>query len=306
MQKLSMRKQAFLLAIVLFICGLVPALVVSLENIESKCPIVGRRDTLRLVCTSPALCEIVYALGLGDKVVGLGDECRYPLETARVRKIGNWTKTSAEVLVMVRPNMLLTQGMNNALESFSRNHDLQVLDLSIQDLAGLFVAIKKISVECGVQSKGRRLVEQIAGQLDEVREKSTGLQRESVLLTIARTEGTLAGILTAGKRTFLSQLLEIAGGKNVFADAVGLWPQISRETLLMRSPEIIIELIPQKYNKELVASLRRDWEEMSELRAVRNGQVYYICSEGILIPGVRIGNTAEEFYRILHKCKRNK
>ncbi len=306
----SCKFRASILALVLFLLGLIPALYVSLDQPEILPQASGSNTTThtpkRIICTSPALCEIAYALGLGTAIVGLGDECTFPAQTAEVKKIGKWGSTSSEVLVSLEPDLILTQGMDTALESYVKANAVQVLDIAIENLNDLYQATSRVAATCNIEQKGSELNTQIRRQLADIKKETANTKPLSVFLTLSRSPGSLSGILTAGKDSFLSQLLVIAGGKNVFSDAHGLWPQISRESLLVRSPEVIIELIPHACSPDDIAKLRADWREMPDLRAVKTGQIYYLCSRQAMIPGPDVTLTARELYTLLHKHKDNK
>ena len=294
---MNIRSRTCLLAVSLFLLGLIPALVFSEEEEQHKTEYPDLSE-YRIICISPALGQIVYALGLGNDVVGLGQECMYLAGSRKVKNVGKFGGTNLEALVELSANLILTQSMDDSLGSFYKNNDVQVLNLSMQSITELYATIREIGIVTKREERGRELIAQIQGRLEAVR-RDTFQPRPTVFISIARAKGMLSNILTAGRATFISELLRIAGGENVFGDTKGMWPQISRETLLTRSPEVIIELIPYECSEEEIAAYRRDWQEMPELEAVKTGSIYYICARDVLTPSIHIADTAEEIHKIL-------
>jgi iron complex transport system substrate-binding protein len=106
--------------------------------------------------------------------------------------------------------------------------------------------------------------------------------------------------MTTGPGTFLHELIEIAGGENIFADAAGTYPQISKESLIKRQPEVLIEVLPGGVSDRKLRLLRKDWGRLSMLPAVRRGNIHFLTDDFLLIPSVRITQTALRFAEIIH------
>jgi iron complex transport system substrate-binding protein len=106
--------------------------------------------------------------------------------------------------------------------------------------------------------------------------------------------------MTTGPGTFLHELIEIAGGENIFADASGAYPQISKESLIKRQPEVLIEVLPGGVSRRKLRLLRKDWGRLSMLPAVRRGNIHFLTDDFLLIPSIRITQAARRFAEIIH------
>ena len=106
--------------------------------------------------------------------------------------------------------------------------------------------------------------------------------------------------LSTGKNTFVTQMVELAGGRNIFDDMRLRYPIISKETLMVRHPEVVLEFKPGLASEETSAMLKRDWDALSSLPAVASGRVYVINHDDALIPGPRMAEVAEQIARVLH------
>jgi iron complex transport system substrate-binding protein len=92
----------------------------------------------------------------------------------------------------------------------------------------------------------------------------------------------------------------LAGGENVFHDVLGMYPQISKESLIKRQPEVIIEAIPGGKAKAKLKLLKKDWSQLPMLPAVQTGQIHFLTEDFLLIPGTRIAQTVQRFAQIIH------
>jgi iron complex transport system substrate-binding protein len=152
----------------------------------------------------------------------------------------------------------------------------------------------------GVAQRGETLNADIRRAIGAVSAKVANAPPKRVLLLFGRAHGGLSGLATVGPGTFLDDMLHIAGGTNIFADAKGAYPQVSKESLLVRKPEVILEVNPGGLEEKTIALLRADWQEFADLPAVRNDRVHYLTNDFLLIPGPRVGLIAEEFAKAIH------
>jgi iron complex transport system substrate-binding protein len=122
-----------------------------------------------------------------------------------------------------------------------------------------------------------------------------------VLLCFGRQAGSLRSLFSAGGPTFLTEVLGIAGGENVLADVAHRYPTVSKEDLLRRAPDVILELhagsdLPEATRRQLAA----DWAALPSLPAVRNGRIHVLTDDFLLLPGPRVAHTARRFAEVLH------
>jgi len=205
-----------------------------------------------------------------------------------------------ERLLMLQPDLILTQGLHEPLRKFAERHGIRFVQIPTDTLDDVLQQFVIVGALLGQAEEGRQVQEKLAGQLEAIESKIAGVPPQRTVMLFERPEGVLRNLTTVGPATFLSSLLELAGGENVFADVVGDYPQISREALLMRAPDVIMEL----HGDALTATRRdvilRDWQAMPSLPAVQEGRIVFLTGDYAMIPGPRIVETVERMARLLH------
>ena len=266
----------------------------------SHAPDVGEAAPQRIVCGSPAITEIVFALGCADRVVGVSDYSTHPPEATDKAGIGGWANPNRERLLVLKPDIIVTQGKHETLASFAKEYGIRFHAVKLDTLEDVYTAIASIAGALHVADGGAELTGRIRGAIGSVRQKVAGAQAKRVLLLFGRAPGTLTGLSTVGPGTFLDELIGIGGGTNVFGDAKGAYPQVSKESLLIRKPEVILEINPGGLLEETEKCLRTDWREFDGIPAVQSGSIYYLTNDFLLIPGPRVGQAVSEIAEAIH------
>jgi iron complex transport system substrate-binding protein len=254
----------------------------------------------RIICAAPSVTEMVFALGRGDLVVGVSTFSFFPPEAADKPKIGGLFNPSKEKIFALQPDLVITQGRHTALSRFCREQDIPLLSLHIETLNQIKNALDKLGHLLKAREKARRLIGDLNTQLDSVRNKTASLPPRRIFLSLGHTPGDLTGIMTASSGTFLQELIQLAGGINIFHDLSTRYPRVSKEVLLTRNPEVIIEILAEGLSHKNKTLLRRDWERLSRLPAVKEDRIHFLTQDYLLIPGLRVVKTAEAFARIIH------
>ncbi|MBL8229370.1 MAG: ABC transporter substrate-binding protein [Bryobacterales bacterium] len=259
----------------------------------------------RIVSTTPSITETLFALGLGSRVVGVSTFCRYPPETGKIQKIGTFLQPNAEVILSLRPSLVIIQRNPISLGDRLKAMGLPVVEVNPAETAdGVYSSIRTIASACGVPAKGESLIASLANQLRHLRTKAGSLKPVKVAFVVGRTPGTLDGIFVAAKDSYLVELLTIAGGQNVFADSPAAYPKVTIEELLARSPDVILDMgdsthigsITEEHRKSVV----RLWQRYPMLSAVRNHRVLPVADDRFVVPGPRVAEAVREFGKMLH------
>jgi iron complex transport system substrate-binding protein len=259
-----------------------------------------RGKVRRIICVAPSVTEIVFALGCGKKVIGVSDFSTYPPQAKEKVKIGGMFNPNRERIIALQPDLVIIQGQHDSVAKFCRKQGIRLLSVEIDRLKDIPAAIFSLGQELNAESQAAKLAKEVKDGLDAVKAKIQGLPTRKVFLSLAHTPGDLTGLMTTGPRTFLHELIEIAGGENIFADAAGTYPQISKESLIKRQPEVLIEALPGGISDRKLRLLRKDWGRLSMLPAVRKGNIHFLTDDFLLIPSVRITQTARRFAEIIH------
>ena len=258
----------------------------------------------RIVSTAPSATEMLYALGLGDRVVGVTTFCHYPPEAARKPKIGDYLHPSLEAIAGLRPDLVVSEasGVRHA-ERLSALH-LNVLEIDDATLAGIYDSIRRIGQAAGVAARADAVCAGMRAQFDAIRAGVAHLPRRRVLFLVGRTPGRIEDLVAAGRASHLDELLEIAGGENVFRDSIAAYAKIPLEELLARNPEVIVDMgemsetvgVTEEQKRAVVAL----WGRYPSLAAVRQHRVYAVASDIFVVPGPRVVDAARALARMLH------
>ncbi len=255
----------------------------------------------RIICMSPAVTELVFALGCGEHVVGVSDFCTWPTDASKKDKIGGVFNPNLEKLLVLAPDLIIIQGRCEKVTQFCRKKNISLLQVEVSDIKTIYNDLNLLGRRLGRADQAARLCTEIRQALWEIKVKAAKHRKQRVFFSLGRTSGSLIGLTTVGGKTFLSELINIAGGDNIFADIGQPYPRISKEALLKRAPEIIIEAHPGlALNHEEQQRLTRDWQAFASLPAVQNGQIRFLTEEYLLIPGPRICQTARLLARCIH------
>ena len=255
----------------------------------------------RIICMSPAVTELLFALGCGDYIVGVSDFCTWPPETSKKDKIGGTFNPNFEKLTAMTPDLIIIQGRSEKAAQFCRKKNISLLQVEVNDIKTIYNDLNLLGRKLDCAEQAERLCTEIRQTLSEIKAKAAKFRKRRVFFSLGRTSGSLTGLTTVGGKTFLSELIDIAGGENIFADIEQPYPRISKETLLKRAPEIIIEAHPNRLlDPEEQQRLMLDWQTIASLPAVQNGQIRFLTEDYLLIPGPRICQTVRLLARCIH------
>lgn len=256
----------------------------------------------RIICAVPNITEIVFALGQGSRVVGVSEFTTFPPEAAEKPKIGGYIDPNLERIISLEPDLIIVISANSKLHALCEEKGIQLLHVKIENLETLYQGIKTIAETLGCEDKGIRLVQAMQDGVDNVKLMASNFStKPNVFLCLSRMEGELTDMFTVTSDTFLGELVEIAGGKNIFGDLNDRYPQISKESLLKREPQVIIELRPEDINlSRSIHEIKHDWTEMSSIPAVANDRIFVVTDDYIKIAGPRIVQSAEQMLQLIH------
>ena len=166
----------------------------------------------RIVSTAPGITEILFALGLGTRVVGVTEYCSYPPEVKKLPKIGSFVSPNMEVIVSMRPDIIFVQ--RTAIQDAAKFVPLrlQTAEVELERIPDIYAAIQTIGNAAGVPDKARTLVQTIQTQLAEIRKRVEGRPKTSAMFIVGRIPGKLEGIIAAGGKSYISEMIEVAGG----------------------------------------------------------------------------------------------
>lgn len=250
---------------------------------------------------APHLTETVFALGQGARVIAVGNFCDYPPEVAALPRAGGYIDPDLEKISMLAPDLLIVAGKSQKLTDYAALKKLRLLNIHMDSMDTIYSGIREIGDALGCQKEAEALNGRIKDELDAVQAAVQGLPRPKVFIVTTRQDHTLNNLYTANYATFVSELVECAGGANIYATGETTYLEASKETLVMKAPDLIIEFHPgEKLSEQDKAQYVADWSELSSIPAVRRGRIFIVTESHALRPGPRVAEIARILARIIH------
>lgn len=242
----------------------------------------------RIVSLIPAVTEMLFAMGAGDKVVGVSTFDTFPAETATRTKVGGLFDPNFEAILTLRPDLVIVYGSQGELSGRLERLEIPMFSYRHAGLADITTTIRALGIRVGHTAQAEALAARIERELDEVRQATRGRVRPKTLLVFGREEGSIRGLYVSGGVGFLHDMLEVAGGANVMADVTREGLQLSLEQLLARAPEVVIELrASERWSPERQIREAAAWRTVS-IPAVRANRVRFLGEDSLTIPGPRV------------------
>jgi iron complex transport system substrate-binding protein len=260
-------------------------------------------DYRRIVSLAPSLTETLFALDLGDRVVGVTRYCTWPPEAAERPKVGGFIDLDAEAVVRLDPDLLIAFSENDQALRIARGLGVPVLTLKHGRLDDILESIRTIGRTCGAERRAETLYQDMRERIERLGRATAGLPRVRVLVVLGRERGagTIRDVTVAGKDALYDRMLEIAGAANACEQSKPAYPVLSAETILRTDPEIIVELAPEIAQGKLSAdAVRDDWKPLGAVSAVRNDRVIVLVEDDVTKPGPRIVDGIERLARTIH------
>ena len=261
----------------------------------------AQTSATRIVSLVPALTEMLFAIGAGSQVIAVSNYDDFPPAVRTLPRVGALLDPDTERILAFRPGLVITYGSQSQLESQLMRAGIRSFSYRHGGIATVLETIRDLGVTTGHTMEADRVVRDIRASLDAVRGRVQGRPRPKTLLVFERQPGRLQQLYVSGGRGFLHEMLEAAGGTNVFADVDRESVQPSSETLLARAPDVIIEV---RANGLIAASEvareRNVWSALPAIPAVRNKRTYLLEGQYLVVPGPRLAQATEAFARVLH------
>lgn len=256
----------------------------------------------RIVSLAPNLTEILFALGLGERIVAVSSGSDYPAGAAGKNKVGTFWQPNTEAVVASRPDLVITlafEQQKSVAESLKRL-GYKVLTLKIEKIDELLTAIREIGAATGYKQAAEQMAKNISNRLNDLQSKFSSTNKVKVLWVV-QTEP----LRVAGRNTFINELIELAGGENAIAATIGRYPAIGTEELLACGPEVIIQPATGTGNiRQQQKAAEVFWGRRANLPAVKNNRIYVVEPDTVLRLGPRLPQAVELIAGCLHP-KRN-
>ncbi len=254
----------------------------------------------RIVSTSPSITETLFALGAGDRVVGVSNYCHFPPEATTRTRIGSYLRPNAEVIARLKPDLVIIQRLPNNVSSSLRQFGLTVAEVDTGDLNKNIESMREIARAAGADAAAEKLISRIQADLAAIRSTHAAKPKRTVFFIVGRTPGRLEGIVAVGSGSYLNELIETAGGKNVLAQGNLPYPKIALETVVRLNPDVIIDMGEMADTTNVTDERKKAVEQLWKSRPEVHARVYAVASDIYVVPGPRMIDAAREIARMLH------
>ncbi|MDD5458538.1 MAG: helical backbone metal receptor [Phycisphaerae bacterium] len=292
-------KKYYILLLVIFLC----LCVYIIDSLISQKPQQSYAEhnaiPRRVISISPATTEVIFELGCQEKLIAISDFCNYPAQTEQIMKIGGSINPNFERISFLEPDLIIVHGRCDDIIDFCNKKHIEFISVNFKSIDGIYEDITQLGAKLGCPDAAEKLCGRIRGDLEDIKNKLSSAKRKKVFFSLYRTPGSLAGITTAGPKTFLTELINIAGGTNIFNDVQQDYPVISKEALVKRQPDIIIETYSYSAGKKDIPA-SEDFKELGKLNAVINNNIYTVNADLLLKPGPRISQAALALAKVIH------
>jgi iron complex transport system substrate-binding protein len=255
----------------------------------------------RIVSLVPALTEMLFAIGAGAQVVGVGSFDAFPPEVKNLPRVGALLDPDVERILSLRPELVIIYGSQTDLQTQFARAGVKTYSYRHGGIDTILQSMRELGGATGHAREADRVVSGLREKLAAIRARVKGRTQAKVLLVIDRQPKTLREIYVSGGVGFLHEMLEIAGGRNVFSDVKRESVQPSHETIIARAPEVIVELQAEgMISPSDIAADKATWSTLSSLPAVRNGRVHILVGQYLVVPGPRFAEAVDTLARTLH------
>jgi len=263
----------------------------------------GREITLdkpaeRIVALTASDCEILYAIGAGDTLVGRGTYCDYPAEVLEVPAVESGATTNVEEIIALKPDVLLMSDMAQSEEQIQQLEaaGVKVVVSEATDIEGVYTAIELIGALMGKDDNAAAVINSMKTTFDTIREQSTGDGTQTVYFEVSPLQ---YGLWTAGTNTFMDEIANMMGLSNCFPDVDG-WGEVSEEQILERNPDFIVTITMYfgegpTPEEELLS--RTGWENVT---AIKNQAILNLQNNELSRPAPRLADGAQMLFDFVY------
>jgi len=254
----------------------------------------------RIISLIPAVTEMLFAVGAGPQVVAVSSFDRYPPEVAKLQRVGALLDPDVERILSLRPDLVVVYASQSDLRSQLERAKIPSYVYSHAGLRDITTTLQQVGERTGHGQEAGELTRRIQERIDSVRKRVAGHGRPRTLIVFDRESLALRGIYASGGVGFVHDMIDAAGGDNVFSDVKQPAVQATTELILARRPDVVLELRgdpppPANRAKEIAV-----WQSLTSLPAVRNNRVYFIDQQMTVVPGPRVGEAIELIAKTLH------
>jgi iron complex transport system substrate-binding protein len=259
-------------------------------------------DCARLISLAPSITETVFALGLAPKLGAVSRFCDLPVEYKNLPRVGGFLDPEIEQIARLKPSIVLLLSEFRDWEQSIGRLGIKTLVLEQRSVDGIDSSIEQIGSICNAESKASELTSRLKREKAEIQKKVERFGKIRTLIVVGGSKvGSLGELYISGRDGFYNQLLDIAGGVNVFAGETRASAALSLEQVVRMKPEVILGIYPDNPDPDkATADSKELWSRFPSIPAVRSGRVHALTSKAAFIPGPRYVELLRTMATLLH------
>lgn len=259
----------------------------------------------RIISIVPAVTEMLFAIGAGPRLVAVSSFDHWPPEVETLTKVGGLLDPDVEKIISLRPDLLVLDASQAEVIEKAKAAGIRVFPYSLGGLDNVTRTMRELGRIAGTEREAEAAASTVEQRLEAVRQRASGRPRPKTLLVFGREAGALRGIDVSGGVGFLHDIVQLAGGDNVFGGEKREWVRVSVESILAAAPEVVIELhygyhlTPLRLRSEIAV-----WKTLAALPAVRSNRISLLEGDKYVVPGPRVVEAAEEIAAAINGSRR--
>jgi len=273
----------------------------------------------RVISLAPSITETLFALGVGDKVVGVTRYCNFPAATDSITKVGGFRGINLEQVAVLQPDMIFLQPEHEKIRLYCENNGIPYHVIRTHSLKDITDNFQTISRAMHIPQTGDSLAQAFHSNFESARRSNHQrdnsqadqnqqiLQRPKILFVVGRSNpgsNAISQVYSIAKGTLFDEVIEAAGGRNALETESPEFPLLSQEGLIALAPDIILDVVSTMTKDQCEENLN-DWYSLRDVPAVKNKSIFCINEEYATIPGPRIQLLLKDLQNIILQGKNN-
>jgi cobalamin transport system substrate-binding protein len=274
-------------------------LIMALASCTGPAPQKSGAATPRtIISVVPNVTETLFAFGLADRVIAVGDYDQFPQEVKTKPRVGGLINPNIEKIIELHPDLVIVYGSQEVLRERLQSAGIRMFPFVHGNVEQTLQSMLDLGRALGVEDRAQQVIREIREAFADIRAHAPP-SHPKVLLVHDRGAGTLGSFYSVGARAFQHDLIEIAGGRNLFSDVDRETIQPTLEAVMSRKPDIVFETLPPPLKDADVAQRKKDWESLG----FRESQIYIEGYSELLVPGPRLALAARRISEIIRKTR---
>ena len=277
------------------------ALALMSVTVPAAQPAARPGGPTRIVSLIPATTEMLFAMGAERRLIAVGDYDRFPPAANSLPRVGGLLNPNVERILALKPDLVIVYDTQVELRAQLERAGIAMYRYEHRGLPDITATMRSLASRVGETAGGNAAAARIERELEAVKARVAGRATPRTMLVLGREPGAVRRVSVSAGYGFLHDVLELAGGADVFGDAKRQSMDVSLETILARAPDVIIELhYGESLQPSRLAAERRVWDSLTSLPAVRAKRVHLLVGNEFVVPGPRIVVAARRFAEVLH------